>query len=63
MDTCKVCGRALEADEIGLTKKLINRGAKEFLCLSCIAEKFEMTEDECRTLIAHFRETGCHFFQ
>ena len=63
MDTCKICGRTLVKDEIGLTKKLINRGAKEFLCLSCIAEKFEMTEEECRTLIAHFRETGCHFFQ
>jgi hypothetical protein len=31
MDTCKVCGRTLDRDEIGLTKKLINRGATEFL--------------------------------
>lgn len=62
MDTCKVCCRELTRDEIGLTKKLINRGAAEFLCLTCLAEKFAMTEEECQTLIAHFREAGCHLF-
>ena len=62
MDTCKVCCRELTRDEIGLTKKLINRGASEFLCLTCLAKKFDMTVEECRTLIAHFREAGCHLF-
>ena len=63
MDNCKVCGAEVTRDEIGLTKKLINRGATEFLCLSCLAKKFDMTEEECRTLIDHFREAGCHLFQ
>jgi hypothetical protein len=63
MDTCKICGREVTRDEIGLTKKLINRGTTEFLCMTCLAKKFDMTETECRTLIDHFREAGCHLFQ
>ena len=61
-DICKTCGREVTRDEIGLTKKLINRGATEFLCMTCLAEKFDMTEAECQTLIDHFREAGCHLF-
>ena len=60
---CKTCGREVTRDEIGLTKKLINRGAAEFLCMTCLAKKFDMTEEECETLIAHFRDAGCHLFQ
>ncbi|MBR5222342.1 MAG: hypothetical protein IKV66_15260 [Clostridia bacterium] len=63
MEHCKICGTELERDEIGLTKKLINRGATDFLCISCLAKKFDMTEEECRTLIVHFRDAGCHLFQ
>ena len=62
MDVCKNCGRPVTRDEVALTKKLINRASKEFLCIPCLCEKFEMTEDECRTLIEHFREAGCHLF-
>jgi hypothetical protein len=63
MEHCKICGTELTRDEIGLTKKLINRGATDFLCISCLAKKFDMTEEECRTLIVHFRDAGCHLFQ
>ncbi|MBR5871193.1 MAG: hypothetical protein IKZ09_09165 [Clostridia bacterium] len=63
MENCKSCGRELDRDAIGLTKKLINRGATEFLCIPCLAKKFDMTEAECKTLIAHFRDAGCHLFQ
>ena len=63
MEHCKICGTELTRDEIGLTKKLINRGATEFLCMTCLAKKFDMTEEECRTLIVHFRDAGYHLFQ
>ena len=62
MPECVRCHAPLTNDEIGLTKKLINRGATEFLCMTCLAEKFDMTEAECQTLIDHFREAGCHLF-
>lgn len=60
---CTDCGAELSRDDIGLTKKLVNRGAVTFFCKACLARKFDMTVDDCDTLIAHFREAGCHFFQ
>ena len=59
---CFQCGKPLERDEIGLYKKLVNRGAREFLCKSCLAARFKMTEADCDTLIAHFKEAGCSMF-
>lgn len=61
--SCIQCGAALTRDDIGLTKKLVNRGAVTFFCKACLARKFNMTVEDCDTLIAHFREAGCHFFQ
>ena len=45
MSTCKKCGRELNGNDIGLTKKLINRGSTEFLCINCIAEKFDCSKE------------------
>ena len=62
MPACIACGRALHPDEIALTKKLINRGAEEFLCISCLSRKFEVTEETLRDKIVQFREMGCTLF-
>lgn len=59
---CAACGAALVSDEIGLTKKLINRGTETFYCKGCLAKRFSMTVADCDELIAHFRAAGCHFF-
>ena len=37
---CCVCGAPLVPDEIALTRKLINRGAQQYQCLSCLAGFF-----------------------
>ena len=63
MPVCLQCGRLLEADEIALTKKLINRGASHFFCLSCLAARFEASEDDLRAKIREFREMGCTLFR
>ena len=34
---CKQCGRILTKDEIGLHKKLYNRGATSYFCIDCAA--------------------------
>ena len=39
---CARCGKALENDDIGATKKLINRGAESFLCVECLAAYFKV---------------------
>lgn len=59
---CKTCGRALTDDEIAVTKKLINRGATEFLCISCLASHFEVTEADIEERIRHFKQMGCTLF-
>ena len=63
MSLCTVCGRKLSRDEIALTKKLVNRGAESFFCLSCLAKKFAVSEDLLREKINQFRQMGCTLFQ
>ena len=61
-DTCMNCNRPLEHDEIALTRKLINRGASEFMCLTCLATHFNVSEDLLRGKIVHFKNQGCTLF-
>ena len=63
LPACVRCGRPLEADEIALTKKLVNRGASRFCCLSCLAAHFDVPEEALRKKIAEFREMGCTLFR
>jgi len=62
-DLCRRCGAPLTRDEIGLTKKLINRGCTEFLCYPCLAERFDVTVDLLRDKVEQFREMGCTLFE
>ncbi len=63
MSSCKKCGKELSGNDIGLTKKLINRGSTEFLCIDCIAEKFDCTKDLLEEKIRQFKESGCTLFK
>ncbi len=60
---CRVCGRELTKDEIAVTKKLICRGAVSFLCVSCLAEHFQVEPEEIRERIAYFKSMGCTLFE
>ena len=60
---CSQCGRPLVPDEIGLTKKMINRGTDHYFCLSCLARHFDVSEEMLRKKIIEFREMGCTLFQ
>lgn len=62
MPNCYSCGKVLTEDEIGLHKKLVNRGAESFLCLSCLAEKFECPQQRLLEKIEEFRGMGCTLF-
>lgn len=64
MATCYVCGKDnLSKDEIGITKKLIDRKTKQFYCLSCLAEYLEVTEEELLDKIEEFKDEGCTLFK
>lgn len=62
MPECMQCHRALRSVEIALTKKLINRGATSYLCLHCLATKFQVTEEILLQKAEEFREMGCTLF-
>ena len=57
------CGRPLSRDEIGLHKKMINRGATTYMCLSCLAAYFDVGEQKLKDQIEVFRKSGCLLFQ
>ena len=59
---CKQCGKPLSRDEIGLHKKMVNRGATEYFCLHCLAAYFGASEDLLKEKIEQFRKDGCTLF-
>jgi len=59
---CTQCGRYLTSDEIGLHKKMINRGAVRHLCITCLASYYKTTEEALRERIEYFRAQGCTLF-
>lgn len=63
MDYCIKCGKELESDEIAVHKKLVNRGAKEFLCVSCLAAHFKVSKEMVYERIEYFRAQGCALFE
>lgn len=61
---CYVCGKTpLSKDEVGLVKKMIDKKSKIFYCLPCLAEYFEVTEEELMAKVEEFKEEGCILFK
>lgn len=61
---CYVCGKTpLTKDEIGLTRKIIDKKAVSFYCLPCLAEYLEVTEEELLAKIEEFKDEGCTLFK
>lgn len=61
---CYVCGKQkLSKDEIGICKKMIDVKTTRFYCLSCLAEQFEVTEEELLAKIEMFKAEGCKLFK
>lgn len=60
---CYLCGKIpLNKNEIGLTKKLLDRKSKRFYCLDCLAEYLEVEKDLLLIKIEEFKEQGCKLF-
>ena len=60
---CIRCHAPLSSDEVGLTKKLINRGSTEFQCYACLAEHFRVSVELLKEKVEQFREMGCLLFE
>lgn len=62
MSQCRQCGAELSSDEIAVYKRMVNRGATDFLCICCFAAYFGVSEALVREKIEHFRAEGCTLF-
>lgn len=62
MSKCLKCQKELTGNEIGLTKKLINRGSTEFYCINCLAQKFDCDVPLLEKKIVQFKKQGCTLF-
>lgn len=60
---CYICGKgSLSKNEIGLTKKLLDKDSKRFYCLDCLAEYLEVNTDLLLGKVKEFKEQGCNLF-
>ncbi len=62
MNYCVSCGKELTADDEGFHKKMVNRGAQEFMCIECLSDYFGITVEKSLQMIESFREQGCTLF-
>ena len=59
---CKLCDKELEKDWIALHKKLLDKNAKDFYCIYCLADTFNCEVADLEVKIEEFREAGCTLF-
>ena len=59
---CAACEKKLERDEIGASKKLINRETETFYCTDCLAARFKIRAEDIKKLIENFKRAGCTLF-
>lgn len=61
-EKCISCGCTLTRDDIGFHKKMVNRGAQEFMCIGCLCVHFNITRERAGEMIEGFRKSGCSLF-
>lgn len=60
---CCICNKEIEDKNIiALNKKLLGLKIKNFFCLNCLADFFEITTEELLEKIEEFKEQGCKMF-
>jgi len=61
--SCYVCGKeALNKNEVGLTKKLLDKESKIYYCLDCLAEYLEVDTEFLLEKVEELKEQGCKLF-
>ena len=61
--TCRECGKSVSATEAGLTMKLVDRAATEYLCYECLAKAFKTDRKALEDMARALREAGCTLFR
>lgn len=56
MTYCIHCGKELSFNDIGAHKKFINRGSREFMCISCLSAELKVPEKHIYEKIEYFKK-------
>ena len=59
---CIKCHKSLERDEIAIYLRLVNRSAKEYLCIPCLAKHFDCSKEDIQLRIKRLKDMGCTLF-
>ncbi len=59
---CIKCGKALKKVDVGLHKKMINRGAERWMCVDCLGEHLGVSREELLRKAEEFKKMGCTLF-
>ncbi|MBB2184052.1 hypothetical protein H0486_14320 [Lachnospiraceae bacterium MD1] len=59
---CMQCNKKLERDEKAIYRRLVNRGAREYLCIPCLARYFKCSEEDIKKRIVQLKAMGCTLF-
>ena len=60
---CRLCEGDVDKTARALCQKLLDRDAKKFFCLACLADFLDTTEDELREKAEEFKNEGCELFR
>ncbi|GHU14979.1 hypothetical protein FACS1894163_00250 [Spirochaetia bacterium] len=61
---CTQCAKKLSGDETAIYRKLVNRGASEYLCIDCLAVFLGCGRKAIEDRIAYYRKAGtCVLFR
>ena len=59
---CIKCGKGLKKVDIGLHKKMINRGAEHWMCVDCLGAHLGVAREERLKKAEEFKKMGCTLF-
>lgn len=63
MFSCDHCKKKLTKDETALSKKILGLDTNKLLCIKCLADYLDCTEDDLEIKIEEFKEQGCTLFK
>lgn len=59
---CRECKKILEKDEKAIYYRLVNRLAKDFLCIPCLSIYFKCKTEDIEKRIVELKNMGCTLF-
>ena len=62
MKICTNCSKDLVKDEIALSKKMLGKNTKQYLCLDCLSNYLNTDKEILMEKIEQFKEEGCTLF-